>query len=161
MHTDFFLLYPRHPRPNLFFGFEIFPTWDRLRRWILHILLKEQVEKEEQRFGFEDHDARFVIGIAIDVLMHAAVLDDARIACFPVVALAIVNVVPLAFQNIKDRAVHMPMLLPMRSWGKHINMRLNRLRDRRALRVDNILAKFCGTALEGLGFALVDTRLFQ
>ena len=58
--------------------------------------MEKQVEEKKKRLGFHYEHARGAVGVVAEMLMHATVLDDARVARFPINPLAIVNIVPLA-----------------------------------------------------------------
>src|SRR3981189_3558843 len=85
-------------------------------RWIeigrpLHHLLQQQVHEQEQRLGLEHEvDALLALGV-IEVLMHAAVLDQHHVAGLPGNLAAVVDVIVVALQDIEHRAVEVAMLL--------------------------------------------------
>ena len=74
------------------------------------------------------------------MLVHAAVLDDQRIAGFPWKRTAVMHVVALALQHEEHRAVHMAVLLAVAAGGKALHMGFDRLRNLRDLRIDDLLA---------------------
>src|SRR5262245_43473719 len=48
----------------------------RLVRRPFHDLLEEQVHEQEKGLGLEHQQDRFVLGVVVEVLVHAAVLDE-------------------------------------------------------------------------------------
>src|SRR6202035_5746680 len=80
-----------------------------------HYLLKQQVHEQEERPGLEDQEMRVIVGIIVEMLMHAAVLDEHDVAGLPVDAPLVMDIVAAPFQNVEYRAVHMAMFLAIGS----------------------------------------------
>jgi hypothetical protein len=123
--------------------------------------LEEQMEEEKERLGFEDDNPRLMIGVGIEMLMHAPILHYGGVAGLPIDARAIVDVITLPLENVKDRAVDVSVLLSVTARCEHIDVRLNALRDGCILRIDDVLAEFGGSAFERHGLAFIHARLFQ
>src|SRR5262249_32117866 len=80
---------------------EAFRAGRQFVRRIGHDFLEQQVHEQEQRFRLEHQQDRLVLGIIVEVLMHAAVLDDHDVAGLPVDAAAVVDVVAAALDHVK------------------------------------------------------------
>src|SRR6185437_11448711 len=124
-------------------------------------LLEEQMHEEEQRLRLHDEEDRLVVGIVVEMLMNAAILDDHHIARLPVDAAPIMHVVAIAFQHIEHGAVHMPVLLPEGAWPIGLDMRFDRLRHHRVLRIDDLLAVKPRPTLPGQVARGIDAGLLQ
>ncbi len=66
--------------------------------------------------------------IVVEVLMHAAGLDDHDVAGLPVDPPAVMDVMAAALQHEEHRAVQMPVFLAERSRPIGLDMRFDRLR---------------------------------
>ncbi len=89
------------------------------------------MHEQEQRLRLHDQADGLVVGVIVQVLVDAGVLDDQRIARFPIEAAAVVDVVALALQDIEDGAVHVAVLLAVAAGREAVDMGLDRLRDLR------------------------------
>ena len=77
----------------------------------LDIFLKEEIHQHVKRFRLDD-DGSDPFGVGpVEVLMDAAVVHNDAIARFPLISLAVVDLVPTTFEDIEHRFVHMTMIL--------------------------------------------------
>src|SRR6516162_8053199 len=74
------------------------PERGRLRR-PLDDLLEQQVHEEEEGLGLEDQEDRLRVGIVVEVLVHAAVLDHHDVAGLPRDVAAVMDVVAAALED--------------------------------------------------------------
>src|SRR5262245_30802371 len=88
-----------------------FRSWRRLLRARLHLLLKQHVHENEHGLRLQDEGAGRPGGACVEVLVHAVVVHDDGITCFPVVADAVVNLVAFAVEDVEGRLIHVPVLL--------------------------------------------------
>jgi hypothetical protein len=80
------------------------------------------MHEQEERLGLEYQQDRLLLGIVVEMLVHAAVLDDHHIAGFPRNVAAIVHVVAPALEHVEHRAVEMPVLLAVGARGIGLDM---------------------------------------
>ena len=97
------------------------------------------MHEQEQRLGLQHEQDRLVVGVVVEVLMDAAVLDDHDVAGLPVDAAAVMDVMAAAFEHIEHGAVQVAVLLAVGAGRIGLDMRLDRLRDGRRLRIDECL----------------------
>src|SRR5258706_2336282 len=139
----------------------LMPLGERVRRIGDHLLI-EQVHEQEQRFGLEHQKDRLVVGVVVEVLMHAAVLDEHHIAGLPLDAAPVMDVMAASLDDVEAGRVQMPMLLAIGARGISLDMRFDRLRDLRGgARRDDMLAIEVRPALPGHALGRDDTRLVQ
>src|SRR5262249_9943310 len=124
-------------------------------------LLEQEVHEQEQRFGLENQQDRFVVGIVVEVLVHASALHDHHVARLPVDPAAIVDVVAAPLEHVEHRAVEMAVLLPVGAGRIALDMGLDRLNDVGRSRRDDVLAVERGAALPRMIARGVDARLLQ
>ena len=110
---------------------------------------------------FEYQKKSLIVRIIVEVLMYATVLNDHCITGFPIYTLAIMNIVASAFQNIKDGAIQMAMLLAVRAWGVDFDMGLNGLSHLSMLRANDMFTVKARPAFPGCIARLVDTGLIN
>src|SRR5215813_6594486 len=124
-------------------------------------LLEQEVHEQEQRFGLEHQQDRLVLGVVVEVLVHAAVLHEHDVAGLPWDVPAVVDVVAAPLEHVEAGAVEMAVLLPVRAGCVDLDMRLDRLGDGRVLRADDVLAVLAGPALPRHVARGVDARRFD
>ena len=95
-------------------------------------------------FALNTSRMRVVVGIVVEVLMHAAVLDEHEVARLPVEALAVVDVVAAPLEHVEHGAVHMSVLLAVGAGRVDLDMRLDRLGDAAASGLMTCLPKTAG-----------------
>jgi hypothetical protein len=108
-----------------------------------------QVHEQEQGLRLEHQQHRLFVGRVVEVLMHAAVLDDHHVAGLPRNMPAVVHVVAAALQYVEHRAVEMAVLLAGGHRGIGLDVRFDRLGDVDRLGRDHALAEMSGPALPG------------
>ena len=87
------------------------------------------MHEKEQRFCLEHQQHRFIFRIVVEMLMHAAGLDNHDVTGLPVDAAAVMDVIAAALQDKEHRAVEMAVLLPERTRAIGFNMGFDRLAD--------------------------------
>ena len=70
------------------------------------------MHEQEERLRLRDQHDRLVLRVVVEMLVDAGVLDDQRVAGFPVEAAAVMDVVALALEHIEDGAVHVAVRWP-------------------------------------------------
>ena len=85
----------------------------------------------------------------VEVLMHAAVLDQHHVAGLPGNVAAVVHVMAVALEHVEHRAVEMAVLLAGGARRVGLDVRFDRLRDVDGLGRDHALAVMSGAALPG------------
>src|SRR5487761_136545 len=121
---------------------EVFVAGRRRRGRIAHDLLEQQMHEQEQRLRLERQQVRVVVGIVVEMLVHAAVLDQHEVARLPVEPLAVVDVVAATLEHVEHGAVHVSMLLSMSARCVDLDVGLDRLRDCGGKRADHVLAVY-------------------
>ena len=127
----------------------VFRALGRNFRRPFHDLLEQQVHEQEQRLGLEHQQHRLFVRRVVEVLMHAAVLDQHHVAGLPRNMAAVVHVMAVALEHVEHRAVEMAVLLAGGARRVGLDVRFDRLRDVDGLRRDHALAVMSGTALPG------------
>src|SRR5262249_44241385 len=112
-----------------------------------HDLLEQEMHEQEQRLGFEHQENCFVLGIVVEMLMDATVLDDHHVAGLPGDVPAIVHVMAAALEHVEHRAVEVAVLLAVGLGRVGLDMRFHRLDNAGRLRADHALAELAGAAL--------------
>ncbi len=98
----------------------------------------------------------------IEVLVHAAVLDQHHVAGLPGDLAAVMNVIAVALEHIEHRAVEVAVLLAAGLGSVGLDVGLDGLDDRGRLRADHALAEHLRPALPGHVLRGVDPLfLFQ
>ena len=110
------------------------------------------MHEEKERLRLDHEKDRLVLRVVVEMLMHAAILDDHHIAGLPRDVAAVMDVVTVAFEHVEHGAVHMAVLLAEGARAIGLDMRLDRLRDHRRLRRDDLLAVLLRPALPGSFF---------
>src|ERR1700688_4989623 len=98
------------------------------------------MHEQEERLGLEDQEMGVVVGIIVEMLMHAAILDEHDVVRLPIDAPLVMDVVAAPLQNIEYRAVHMTMFLAIGSGRVNFDVCFDRLGDRGGMRTDDVLA---------------------
>src|SRR5215471_2346019 len=119
------------------------------------------MHEEEQRLGFEHQENGLLVGIVVEVLMHATVLDDHHIASLPRDVAAVVYVVAAALEHVEHRAVEVAVLLAEGARRVGLDVRFHRLDDGGGLRADHALAELAGPALPRHLVRGIDALLFE
>ena len=104
------------------------------------------------RLRLHDERACRPVGIAIEVLMHAVVVHDRRIAGFPLVANAVVDLRADAVHDVEDRFIHVAVLLRLAARRIFFKMDVQRLSEtvRGVEELAAVLLRArCETALRG------------
>ena len=104
----------------------------RMVRRIGHDLLEQQMHEQEERLRLHHQQDRLVVGIVVEMLMDAAILDDHHVAGLPLDAPPVMHVMAVALEDLEHGAVHMAVLLAEGAGAIGLDMRLDRLRDHRA-----------------------------
>src|SRR5918992_372334 len=82
-----------------------------------HGLLKKHVHEHDEGLWFHHQRARRLVGARVEVLVHAVHVHDRNIARLPVVAHAVVHLVPYAVQDVESRLVDVAVLLRAATGG--------------------------------------------
>src|SRR6516165_1671201 len=127
----------------------------------LHDLLKQQMHEQEQRLGLEYEQDRLLLGIVIEMLVNAAVLDNHHVACFPRNMPAVVHVMAAAFEDIEHGAVEVAVLLTVGPGGVRLDVGLQRLNDAGGLRADHAFAELARPALPWHLLGRIDALLLK
>src|SRR5215475_4467763 len=114
--------------------------------------LVARIERSEMR-GATEYSAPSIPDFAS---LHP---DDHGVACFPVVAAAVVDVVALALEHEEHRAVHVAVLAGLAARRIDLHVGLDRLRDLHGLRIDDLLAVAPRTTLPLEVAGAIDPRL--
>src|SRR5262245_24609300 len=112
----------------------------------LNDFLEQEVHEQEQRLGLEHQQDRLVLGVVIEVLVHAAVLHEHHVAGLPGNVPAVMDVVAASLEHVEAGAVEMAVLLAIGAGRVDLDMRLDRLGDGCVLRADDVLAVLAGPA---------------
>src|SRR5947199_62630 len=91
----------------------------------IHPLINDVFDEALWR-AFHRHLARLN---DVQLLMNTGIFHDHRIAGFPVDPPAIMDVMALALEDVKYRAIHVAMSLAVAARRETIDVTLNRLRD--------------------------------
>ncbi|OLS99727.1 hypothetical protein BJF90_38370 [Pseudonocardia sp. CNS-004] len=76
-----------------------------------HLLLEEHVHEHVHGLGLDDQRAGGALGVGVEVLVHAVVVHDRDVAGLPVVALAVVDLVAVAVEDVERGLVDVAVLL--------------------------------------------------
>ena len=74
------------------------------------LVLEQHVHEHVHGLGFDDQGASRALVAGVKVLVHAVVVNHCNVACFPVVANAVVNFLARSLQNAKGRFLHVTVL---------------------------------------------------
>ena len=69
------------------------------------------MHEQEQGLRLHHQHHGLIVGIVVEMLMDAAVLDDQGLSRLPRDVLAVMDVMALALEDVEDGAVHMAVLL--------------------------------------------------
>ncbi len=122
-------------------------------------LLKDQMHEKEQRLGLGDQHDGFLFRIVVQVLMHAGVFDDQRVARLPIEAAAVMDIVALAFEHIEYGAVHMAVPLAVTARREAVDVAFDGLCDLGRTRIDDLLAEILRPAFPFHVLGMIDARL--
>src|SRR3984957_1511998 len=126
-----------------------------------HHLLQQQMHEQEQRLCLE-HEVDAFLGLGVvEVLMHAAVLDQHHVAGLPFDPPPVVHVVAVPLEHVEHRAVEMAVLLAAGLGRVSLDMGLDRLDDGGGLRADDALAVHLRPTLPGHVGGGIDPRLIH
>src|SRR6266566_1196315 len=123
--------------------------------------LKQQVHEQKQRLRLEHQKNAVLVFVVVEMLVDAAVLDQHYVAGLPLHGTAVVDIVAVALEDVKYRAVEMTVLLTGIERRIAFDMRLDRLHDVDRLRRDHVLAVHRRSALPRMILRGIDARLFQ
>src|SRR5207249_363021 len=105
---------------------ETAPIGERRGATLLH-----QTEHHPGRLGLDDERERALGGRAVVVLVLAVGMDDDEIVLLPLVALAVVDLVTLALEDVEVRLVLMPVAVVRPARLQLDEVHLQRLREER------------------------------
>src|SRR5262249_16398462 len=124
-------------------------------------LLEQEVHEQEQGLRLEHQQDRLVLGVVVEVLVHAAVLDEHHVTGLPRNVAAVVHVVAAALEHVEAGAVEVAVLLAVGARRVDLDVGLDRLGDVGVLRADGVLAVLAGTALPRHVGRRVDPRRLE
>jgi hypothetical protein len=126
-----------------------------------HHFLEKEVHEQKQRLRLEHQENAILVLVVVEMLMHAAVLDQHHVTGLPFHVAAVMDVVAVPLEHVEHRAVEMAVLLAGIERRVALDMRFDRLHDVHRLRRDHVLAVHRGPALPRMILRGIDARLFQ
>ena len=112
-------------------------------------------------FALNTSRMQILVLVVVEMLVHAAVLDQHHVAGLPFHVAAVMNVVAVALEHVEHRAVEMAVLLAGIERRIAFDMRFDRLHDVDGLRRDDVLAVHRRPALPRMILRGIDPRLFE
>src|SRR5215472_8554859 len=91
--------------------FEILMAGRQLVGRPFHHFLEKQVHEQKQRLRLEYQQNAILVLVVIEMLVHAAVLDQHHVAGLPFDVAAVMDVVAVALEHVEHRAIEMTVLL--------------------------------------------------
>jgi|SRR6516164_5116263 hypothetical protein len=98
------------------------------------------MHEKKQRLGFEHEQDCLMVGIVVEVLVDATVLNNHDVTGLPIDPLSVMDVVAAPLEYVKHGTIQVAVLLSERSWCIDLNVRFNRLSDGRGLWTNDMFA---------------------
>ena len=112
-------------------------------------------------FALNTKRMQILLLVVVEMLVHAAVLDQHHVAGLPFHVAAVMDVMAVALEHVEHRAVEMAVLLAGIERRIAFDMRFDRLHDVDGARRDDVLAVHRRSALPRMILRGVDARLFE
>ena len=91
----------------------------RFLRLFFDDLLHDEVHKQVKRFRFDDEGPGRPVRVVIEMLVDTGILNNDQISGLPVVSDAVMDLVALSVQDVKDGLIHMAVLVRLSARGEH------------------------------------------